>query len=79
MRSLGGPSSDQCPFKKKLGHTHVCREGHVKIQGEDGHLQATERSQKKGLRVPVVAQWLTNPTKNHEIAGSIPALAQWVK
>ena len=29
--------------------------------------------------VPVVAQWLTNPTRNHEVAGLIPALAQWVK
>ena len=28
--------------------------------------------------VPVVAQWLTNPTRNHEVTGSIPALAQWV-
>ena len=23
-------------------------------------------------------QWLTNPTRNHEVAGSVPALAQWV-
>ena len=27
--------------------------------------------------VPVVAQWLTNATRNHEVAGSVPALAQW--
>ena len=25
--------------------------------------------------VPIAAQWLTNPTRNHEVAGSIPALA----
>ena len=26
-----------------------------------------------------MAQWLTNPTKNHEVSGPIPGLAQWVK
>ena len=29
--------------------------------------------------VPVVAQWLTNPTRNPEVVSSIPGLAQWVK
>ena len=31
------------------------------------------------LGVPVMAQWLTNPTKNYEVVGLISALAQWVK
>ena len=26
-----------------------------------------------------MAQWLTNPTRNHEVVGSIPSLTQWVK
>ena len=29
--------------------------------------------------VPIVVQWLTNPTRNHEVAGLVPALAQWAK
>ena len=29
--------------------------------------------------VPIVAQWLTNLTRNHEVVGLIPGRALWVK
>ena len=29
--------------------------------------------------VPLIAQWLTNPTRSHEIVSSIPDLGQWVR
>ena len=41
-----------------------------------GFLHVTERGNFGGL---IVAQWLTNLTRNHEVAGSIPGLAHWVK
>ena len=39
----------------------------------------TESLFKHTVGVPVVAQWLTNRTRKHEVAGLVPALAQWVK
>ena len=34
---------------------------------------------KNAQGVPIVAQWLTNLTRNYEVAGWIPGFAQWVK
>ena len=39
----------------------------------DSHMQKNEI-----IGVPFMAQWLTNPTRNHEVEGLIPDLAQWV-
>ena len=38
-----------------------------------------KHSLKELVGVPFVAQWLTNLTRNHEVVGSIPGLAPWVK
>ena len=39
----------------------------------------TARQENYRIGVPFVVQQLTNPTRIHEDAGSIPSLAQWVK
>ena len=51
------------------------------IHGCDLHIEKEVKlvSRKIKIGVPIVAQWLMNPTRNHEVAGSIPALAQWVE
>ena len=40
--------------------------------------QKDQKKKKVISGVPVVAQWLANPTRNDEVVGSVPALAQWI-
>ena len=54
-----------------LSEDYISQQHHCKI-GQKGRFKILTGG------VPVVAQWLTNPTRNHEVEGSIPALAQWV-
>ena len=51
------------------------------LQGTPGLTGQVEEEDQQKTRegVPVVAQWLTNPTRNPEVVGSIPGLDQWVK
>ena len=41
---------------------------------KEGRKEGKKERKKDG--VPIVAQWLMNPSRNHEDSGSIPGLAQ---
>ena len=42
-------------------------------------LEHQNRNRNSLAGVPIMAQWLTNLTRHHEVADSIPGLTQWVK
>ena len=50
---------------------------HRKYFYNEDVIESTLKTTNRG--VPVVAQWLMNQTRNHEVASSIPGLAEWVK
>ena len=62
---------------REKGRVNKSHEKTVKNVNHNHKQDSTTRKQTLG--VPVVAQWLANPTRNHEVVGSIPALARWVK
>ena len=48
--------------------------------GGEGLISGPEQWVKRSsIGVPVMAQWLMNPIRNHKVVGSIPGIAQWVK
>ena len=56
----------------------------LRLRCDAGHttlniIKFTEFLKKGTFGVPIVAQWLMNPTRNHEVAGLIPGLTQGVK
>ena len=46
---------------------------------KDENLQRLWISYKIIIGDPILAQWLTNLTRNHEVAGWNPGIAPWVK
>ena len=42
-------------------------------------MKLVDKKKKYKSGVPIMVQWLTNPTRNHEAVGLIPGLAHWVK
>ena len=60
--------------------TEIQSSDYIKVpQQGSGELNTTRIRIRFTLRVPVVAQFVKNPTGIHEDAGSILGLAQWVK
>ena len=60
-------------------HPCHCKYATILIFDKGNETVVTNFKRVRCLGVPVVAQWFTHPTRNREVAGSIPGLAQWVK
>ena len=56
----------------KLG-LRIAKTGGKSVFPKSGAQNGAKRMVAQGA--PIVAQWLTNPTRNHEVAGSILGLA----
>ena len=50
----------------------------VALKGKGEKTKTKTKTQQNQTVVAILAQWLRNPTRNHEVLGLIPHLPQWV-
>ena len=87
---LGSGIAVSCVIGQTLGLDLVllCPQLQLRLDRWPGNPHITSAALKRNKQinkqlvnngVPIVAQWLTNLTRNHEVAGSTPGLTHWVK
>ena len=59
--------------------THTHPPTHLVCKWKKFFTSKEQMSESEKPGVPIMVQWLTNPTRNHEVAGLIPGLTQWAK
>ena len=79
ITSLGTSICHRCSCEKKIEGEKKKKKKHKQHTRKINVCASKDTIKKVKTGVPVVVQWLTNPTRNHEVAGLIPGLAQWVK
>ena len=78
------PSGIHPKFTRMVYHLQINVIHHSNKRKDKNHMVISMDAEKGFNKiqhpgVPVMAQWLTNPTRNHEVVGLIPGFAQWVK
>ena len=60
-------------------HTQTQTHRHTHTHTHTHTSDVSKMHLKVNVGVPIVAQWLTNTTRNNEVVGSSTGLDQWVK